>query len=124
MVFVVDEFDRVDTLDLPYYARPTGIFEQCLAGLEACKIFVNYYGDDRGRPLPVAERKRRHVPLASHFSIRNDIAVFRSNGTTGISPIFFSGVMGNRGGAWLLPDDYRPERELRETGEGVLEKDR
>lgn len=117
VLLVADESKRLDTLDLAHYAREVGPFEKNLEFLQNCKIYVHYYGDGRGRPVPAGKRKKHH-PELSHFSIRHEVASFRSDGTTGLSPIFFSGEMARRGAAWLLPADYAPEGEKRRLGGG------
>lgn len=76
-----------------------------IVGLKDKKLLILYYGDRRGRPQPEAKWKRTQ-PVQSGLYIGADSCLIREDGTVGESQLFFSGNMGNRGIAWLLPSDY------------------
>lgn len=84
--------------------------EMALHGLEDRRIAVLYYHDRRGRPLP-PDRRKRAAYATSYFTVHEDGASFRSDGTLGNSPISFGGVMGTIQITRMLPSDYRPDRD-------------
>lgn len=76
-----------------------------LAGLAGREFAVLYYGDKQFRPLP--EKKwRRAQPVQSRFFVEFDRCSILSGGAFGDAGIAFSGYMGTRGMAWILPVDY------------------
>lgn len=84
-------------------ATPTGTYE--LTGLAGREFVVLYYGDKKFRPLP--EKKwRRAQPVQSRFVVEADRCVLLAGGAFGDAGIAFSGYMGTRGLAWILPLDY------------------
>ncbi|WP_020570266.1 carboxypeptidase-like regulatory domain-containing protein [Neolewinella persica] len=81
-----------------------------LRGLSGRTFTVLYYADGKQRPLPPG-KWRRSQPAQSSFYIEADRCVIFAGGVFGDATIAFSGYMGTRGLAWLLPVDYVYEEE-------------
>jgi len=79
-----------------------------LSGLAGRAFAVLYYADARFRPLPVHKR-RKIQPVQSRFDVTSDRCILLPGGVFGDAGIGFSGYMGTRGMAWILPMDYVPE---------------
>ncbi len=98
---------QLKEIDLkPYLHRMEG--EQMeIRGLAGKHLAILYYGDAKGRPLPPNKQKRKQ-PTQSGVFIGEDNCRIRADGTVGDSDIAFSGYIGTRGVAWILPSDYQP----------------
>lgn len=99
---------EVKPFDITPYLKPAGADQIKITGLSGRTFIILYYGDQKGRPLPASKwKKRQPIQSGVHFSDKESI--IRADGTTGHSGLFFSGDMGNRGVAWLLPSDWTVE---------------
>jgi hypothetical protein len=91
------------------YLKPTPAGFHELAGLAGREFAVLYYGDNQFRPLP--EKKwRRAQPVQSRFIVESNRCLILPGGAFGDAGIAFSGNMGTRGLAWILPQDYVPDQ--------------
>lgn len=91
----------------PYLKQVEG--EQLeIRGLKDRHLAILYYGDIKGRPLP-RKKWNRTQPVQSGIYIGENICRIRADGTVGESDLAFSGYIGTRGVAWILPSDYQPE---------------
>lgn len=79
-----------------------------IRGLKGKHLAILYYGDAKGRPLSLNKRRRKQ-PIQSGIYIGENICRIRADGTVGESDLAFSGYIGSRGVAWILPSDYLPE---------------
>ncbi len=68
-------------------------------------LIILYYGDAKGRPLP-PNKWRRAQPVQSGIHIGHEACLIRPDGTVGDSDLAFSGYIGSRGVAWILPSDF------------------
>lgn len=96
---------RVELFDLQPFVVKLSDDLMAIRGLNGRKLIVLYYGDAQGRPLPEAKWKR-HQPAQSGLHFGEDECFIRADGTIGDSRLLFSGSMGGRGVAWILPADY------------------
>ena len=101
---------EVKPFDIAPYLEGVGDDQIKIAGLSGRKLIVLYYGDRKGRPLPASKWKKRQ-PVQSGLHFADQDCVIRADGTTGLSGLYFSGDLGNRGVAWLLPSDWVLESE-------------
>lgn len=98
--------EAVKPFDISPHLKPVGEDRIAIQGLSGRHLIVLYYGDRKGHPLPEAKwKKRKPVQSGIHFS--DEECIIRADGTIGESGLYFSGDMGSRGVAWLLPSDFR-----------------
>lgn len=95
-------------IDLNAYVQKVEGEQMEIKGLAGKHLAILYYGDAKGRPLPPKKQKRKQ-PIQSGIFIGEDNCSIRADGTMGDSDIAFSGYIGTRGVAWMLPSDYQPE---------------
>ncbi len=93
--------------DLSQYLEGVGEQVWSLSGLAGREFAIFYYADAKFRPLPESKRKRSQ-PVQSRFIVLADRCLLTAAGTFADANLLFSGYMGTRGLAWLLPSDYQP----------------
>ncbi|MBC6995113.1 carboxypeptidase-like regulatory domain-containing protein [Neolewinella lacunae] len=76
-----------------------------LRGLAGRSLAILYYADQQKRPLP-PEKWRKQQPVQSRCFVQEDRCLLLAGGAFGDASLTFSGDMGSRGLAWLLPVDY------------------
>lgn len=101
---------EVQSFDISPYLDLVDRDQIAIKGLSGRKLIVLYYGDNKGRPLPETKWKKRH-PIQSGIYFADEECLIRSDGTTGERGLYFSGVLGNRGIAWMLPSDYKNDQD-------------
>lgn len=99
---------KLKAFDLTPYVHLVEDDQVEIRGLKGKHLAILYYGDSKGRPLAVKKRKRKQ-PIQSGIYIGEDVCQVRADGTVGESDLAFSGYIGTRGVAWILPSDYQPE---------------
>ncbi|NRB51430.1 MAG: carboxypeptidase-like regulatory domain-containing protein [Saprospiraceae bacterium] len=99
---------QLKEIDLQPYLRKVEGEQMEIDGLAGKHLAILYYGDAKGRPLPRNKHKKKQ-PIQSGIFIGEDHCRIRADGTMGDSDIAFSGYIGTRGVAWILPSDYQPE---------------
>ncbi|MTB51556.1 carboxypeptidase-like regulatory domain-containing protein [Lewinella sp. W8] len=101
--------ERIEEINLPSYLEPGEAPDTyLLRGLKDENLVILYYGDARGRPLPLKKWKRAK-PLESGIKVVSDSCIVRADGTLPDNALLFTGQIATRAGAWLLPSDYHPE---------------
>lgn len=98
---------QLKEIDLQPYLKKVDGEQMEITGLAGKHLAILYYGDAKGRPLPPNKHKRKQ-PIQSGVFIGEDNCRIRADGTVGDSDIAFSGYIGTRGVAWILPSDYQP----------------
>lgn len=76
-----------------------------IKNLAGRSLIILFYGDAKGRPLP-PNKWRRAQPVQSGIHIGQEACLIRPDGTVGDSDLAFSGYIGSRGVAWILPSDF------------------
>ena len=99
---------QLKEIDLNAYVQKVEGEQMEIKGLAGKHLAILYYGDAKGRPVPPKKQKRKQ-PTQSGIFIGEDNCRIRADGTMGDSDIAFSGYIGTRGVAWMLPSDYQPE---------------
>ena len=87
------------------FLHPIGKDQKAIRGLKGRSLIILYYADRQGRPAPESKWKRTE-PIQSAIHFAADECLIRADGTMGDSELFFSGNLGGRGVAWLLPSDF------------------
>lgn len=98
---------KLKEIDLNAYVQKVEGEQMEIKGLAGKHLAILYYGDAKGRPLP-PKKQRRKQPIQSGVFIGEEHCRVRADGTVGDSDIAFSGYIGTRGVAWMLPSDYQP----------------
>jgi hypothetical protein len=99
---------KVEEINLPSYLDPGDTPDTYfLNGLKDENLVILYYADAKGRPLPLKKWKRTK-PLQSGIKVAANSCLVRANGTLPDNDLLFTGEIATRGGAWLLPSDYKP----------------
>ncbi len=95
----------VQAIQLRDYLHPgeAGTWE--LRGLAGRSLAILYYADQQKRPLP-PDKWRKQQPVQSRCFVQEDRCILLAGGAFGDTYLVFSGEMGSRGLAWLLPMDY------------------
>lgn len=96
---------KLKAFDITPYTQVVEEDQLEIKDLAGRNLIILFYGDAKGRPLP-PNKWRRAQPVQSGIHIGEDTCLIRPDGTVGDSDLAFSGYIGSRGVAWILPSDF------------------